>query len=233
MISPSLKTVVKSIIKSVIPTPQKDDNLLPLLQRVRPFTMCEAPALNNLYAQGQRLAKLGILGDVVECGCCNGGSSASIALGLGETKKMFWLYDSFEGLPAPSAVDGKDAEAWVGGCVGSIENVKKALNVARVSESMTVIRKGWFQESFKLPIAQKIALLHIDADWYDSVFLALNTFYDNVVEGGIILLDDFGYWEGCREAYYDFCTQRNLKPLLERAGVAQAFWIKGRSHNRE
>ncbi len=229
----TLKKKVKSLVKSVISPSQKDKGLLPLLKKVRPFTMCEAPALNNLYNQGQRLAKTNIPGDIVECGCCNGGSSASVALGLGDAKRRFWLYDSFEGLPAPKEVDGKDAEKWVGGCVGAVENVKRALSVAGLPENMAVIRKGWFQDTFKQPIADKIALLHIDADWYDSVSLALNTFYDRVSEGGVIVLDDFGYWEGCREAFYDFCKQKNIKPLLERSGVAQAYWIKGKVHNRD
>jgi O-methyltransferase len=63
--------------------------------------------------------------------------------------------------------------------------------------------------------------------------LSLNTFYDLVPDGGIIILDDFGHWEGCREAFYDFIAQRKLKPLLERFGHTQAFWIKERIHNRD
>jgi O-methyltransferase len=48
----------------------------------------------------------------------------------------------------------------------------------------------------------------------------------------VILLDDFDLWEGCREAFYDFAAKRNIKPLLERFGHSQAFWIKGKPHNR-
>jgi O-methyltransferase len=48
-----------------------------------------------------------------------------------------------------------------------------------------------------------------------------------------VILDDFGFWEGCREAFYDFCHQRQEKPLIERVESDQAFWIKGRNHNRE
>ena len=77
-----------------------------------------------------------------------------------------------------------------------------------------------------------IAFLHIDADWYDSVQLALETFYDRVSTGGVIILDDFGHWEGCREAFYDFAADRGIKPLLERFGHTQAYWIKDRTHNR-
>ena len=96
-----------------------------------------------------------------------------------------------------------------------------------------VIRKGWFENTFKMPLPEKIAFLHIDADWYASVTLALDTFYDRVEDGGIIVLDDFGHWEGCRESYYDFVQKKNIKPLLERFGHTIAFWIKGRTHNRD
>ena len=51
-------------------------------------------------------------------------------------------------------------------------------------------------------------------------------------EGGIIVLDDFGFWEGAREGFYDFCEKQGIKPLLERTGPWQAFWRKGYQHNR-
>jgi O-methyltransferase len=60
----------------------------------------------------------------------------------------------------------------------------------------------------------------------------LDNFYKLIPEGGCIVLDDFGYWEGCREAFYDFCLKNNEKPLLERVGTTQAYWIKGRMNNR-
>jgi O-methyltransferase len=68
--------------------------------------------------------------------------------------------------------------------------------------------------------------LHIDADWYDSVFYSLETFYQRVSDGGFIVLDDFGHWEGAREAFYDFCMEHSIKPLIERTGYTQAFWRK-------
>ncbi len=53
-----------------------------------------------------------------------------------------------------------------------------------------------------------------------------------VEDGGVIVLDDFGHWEGCREAFYDFSHQRGIKPLVERFGHTQMFWVKGRTDNR-
>lgn len=77
-----------------------------------------------------------------------------------------------------------------------------------------------------------MAFLHLDADWYDLVLLVLEAFYPLIVAGGCIDLDDFGYWEGCRQALYDFCFKYGGKPLLERTGTSQTYWFKGRGNNR-
>ena len=89
------------------------------------------------------------------------------------------------------------------------------------------------KDTFCQELPPQVCLLHIDADWFESVDLALNTFYDRVTSGGIIVLDDFGHWEGCRRAFYEFAAKRQIHPLLERFGHTQAFWIKDRKHNRE
>jgi O-methyltransferase len=199
---------------------------------VRPYTMGESDALNNLHRLGRHIAQSGLPGDHVECGTFHGGSAAAAAIGFGPGTRTMWLYDSFEGLPEPKAIDGPDAAQWTGGCVGAIEKLNDILTKINVPENRICIRKGWFQDTFVEPLPEKIALLHIDADWYDSVALALDTFYDRVVEGGVIVLDDFGYWEGCRVAFYDFCIKKKIKPLIERCGIAQAWWIKGKDNNR-
>lgn len=213
----------------------KEMRKTPLLREikcVRPYTMGESDSLNNLYRLGRHIAAAGIAGDHVECGTYHGGSAAAAALGFGPGSRAMWLYDSFEGLPKPKEVDGPDAGQWTGECVGAVEMLQKILSKISVPKDRIHVRKGWFQDTFCEPLPEKIALLHIDADWYDSVALALETFHDRVSEGGVIVLDDFGYWEGCREAFYDFCAKKNLKPLLERCGTAQAWWVKGKTHNR-
>ena len=96
-----------------------------------------------------------------------------------------------------------------------------------------VIRKGLFIQTFKQTLPQRIALLHIDGDWYESVLLTLETFYPLVADGGVIILDDFGFWEGCRRAFYEFCRKYRVEPLIERVGDTQAYWIKGKQHQRE
>ena len=95
-----------------------------------------------------------------------------------------------------------------------------------------VFRPGLFAETFTAALPHRVALLHLDCDWYDSVLAGLRTFYPRIPDGGIVVLDDFGFWEGTRRAFYAFCREFDVEPLLEHEGSTQAYWIKGREHNR-
>ena len=195
--------------------------------------MCGGRVLEKHYLLGRDVVARNVTGDFVECGVCNGGSAAAFCALSVAPDGVHGLYDSFEGMPATKEVDGPVATTYVGKCVGSENKVREAMGLVGYSEQSIVIRKGWFEETFAAPLPTSVALLHVDCDWYESVMLSLRTFYDLVPSGGVIVLDDFGHWEGCREAFYDFVLERKLKPLLERFGYTQAFWVKERKHNRE
>jgi len=199
-----------------------DDQLFALLQ---PYTLCSRDRLESVAQLSVHLNSQNIPGDFVECGTYKGGSAALLSRFLNSGRHL-WLYDSFQGMPPTSAKDGEDAANWIGKCVAEISDVKEILGYISAPLEQCHIKPGWFQETFQQPLPEQVALLHCDADWYESVILVLNTFYDRIPKGGCIVLDDFGYWEGCREAFYDFCKQRNEKPLLERVGSTQAYWIK-------
>lgn len=231
-------SIISSIKKTIIRALKSrlDDKLIVPreLEIINSYSMSGLFVLNKLFNLGRFVVKHNIPGDFVECGVYNGGSAAAIAFSLGHSGKKIWLYDSFEGLPdIREELDGIFASNYVGKCVGSEEKVKEALKIVSCNEKNYIIKKGWFENTFKEQLPDKVALLHIDADWYESVKLSLDTFYERVAEGGVIVLDDFGCWEGCRQAFYDFVEERKIKPLLERFGFSQAFWIKGRIHNRD
>ena len=202
-----------------------------LLQQVQNHTLCSPRRLTSLMRICQYLNESKIEGDFVECGTAKGGSAAVISKFL-DQKRHLWLYDSYEGMPETTEKDGEDAKEWIGKCVASVEDVQEVMNLVSTCRSKYTIKKGWFHQTFLDPLPNQIALLHCDADWYESVSIVLETLYPLVSEGGCFVLDDFGYWEGCREAFYDFCTRNQEKPLLERVELDQAYWIKGKSHNR-
>lgn len=219
-----LRWVIRKILARLDPDAK-------LLRQIQDYTLCSAGTLKNLRRLATFINGRDIEGDFVECGTYKGGSAAMLGTVL-TPERHLWLYDSFQGLPDTKPIDGEDAQEKVGSCVASEEDVIQVLTSVGLSSRQYTIRKGWFDQTFRQPLPRQVALLHCDADWYDSVLIVLETFYPLIPEGGCIILDDFGYWEGCREAFYDYCFKHGEKPLLERLGSTQAYWIKGKANNR-
>ena len=206
--------------------PHRSADVDELIMLVRPYTLLDSMRLAVLHGLCQEA--LLVEGEVVECGVCNGGSAAMLAAILRDCPdSTLWLYDVFDDAPPAEAFSSATA-----GYSSSVDTVLQVLRRVDFPLDRAVIRKGMFEETFRQPLPAEIRLLHIDAECYDSVLDALCTFYPLVSEGGIIILDDFGHWEGAREAFYDFCAQQNIRPLLERVGYTQAFWRKDHEHNR-
>ena len=202
-----------------------------LLLMVRPYTMVEDNRLQNLYWLCEQTAGAGIPGAVVECGVCDGGSAAVLGASALNGREL-WLFDTFEGIPEPGPLDGEFARGYSGTMKGSVEIVEKLIARTGFAPERLFLRKGNFSEAFCENLPETIAFLHIDCDWYESVLLCLETLYGRVSAGGVVVLDDFGYWEGARRAFYRFCQTRQVEPLLERVGATQAWWVKGRENNR-
>lgn len=177
-----------------------------------------------------------IPGDIVETGVYVGKSAEAMAKTLVEVQdrtRKVWLYDSWEGMPKPTEVDGERAKGFIGwGKDATMEGVRERLRaVGFDTETQAVFRKGWFNTTFQLEKPSTIAILHADCDWYDSVLLTLETFYDRVMLGGVVIFDDYGIWPGARVAFYRFFNSRGEYPLLERTGPSVAWFIKGKEQN--
>src|SRR6266851_6483086 len=182
----SLRRILSSTVSATTRTRTEDDDLCvpPEIAKLQMYSMTGPRVLTELYILAKDVIARKVAGDFVECGVCNGGSAAAIAHAFKDTDRRVWLYDSFQGLPAPEEVDGPSASDYTGKCVGSEAKVKEAMRIARFSDEHCIIRKGWFQETFQSELPRVVSFLHIDSDWYDSVMLSLVTFYDLVAEGG-------------------------------------------------
>jgi O-methyltransferase len=202
-----------------------------LINKVAGFTLASPGKLRSLMRLCHHLATNNVYGDFVECGVYKGGSAAVLAAHMPPQSRL-WLFDSFRGMPETTDQDGNDAKNWIGKCVASPDDVRDVMRRVCVNEDRFLIREGWFEDSFKKQLPDTVSMLHCDADWYDSVMLTLETFYHRIPQGGCVVLDDFGCWEGCREAFYSFCERHKERPVLERVEYDQAYWIKGKTHNR-
>lgn len=155
-------------------------------------------------------------GAVVECGTWKGGMSAGIAA-LFKDDRDYCLFDSFEGLPVAQDIDGKDrwgqlAKTWQ---AKSRTNLRAEESFAQramlLSGAQNVhIIKGWFNETLPKYSGHPIAILRADGDWYESTMDILTNLYPYVVKGGLIILDDYYYWEGCAKAVHDFLSRNQL-----------------------
>ena len=202
-----------------------------LYRKVRAHTMCSNSRLRALHEGTKYVIKSEIPGAIVECGCARGGSAALMALTLKRfgTRREVWLFDTFAGLPAPTADDPdfEIADAFTGTCVGTIEDVKYLFERLDVESGVHFV-KGLFQDTLASAGTGPIALLHIDGDWYESVRVCLERLYDQVSLGGIIQFDDYGYWQGARKAVDEFLKDRGITRSLRRIDYSGRLLRKSR-----
>jgi O-methyltransferase len=190
------------------------------IHQVKPYTCLSRERLIGLYEAIQTVNTEGIQGDIAECGVCLGGSAAMLAL-VDAQHRDLWLFDSFQGMPQPTAADPPEAKDHVGKEAGSVREVREFLNSCGVASPVTFV-EGWYEQTLPCAEPALIAVLHVDCDWYASVKRVLETMWDKVVPGGFIQLDDYGHWSGARKAVDEFLAGRGIKPefkVLDYTGI--------------
>lgn len=201
---------------------------IPTIRRIHGYTMQTIAGAYQMHDHLAELARNNIQGAVVETGCWKGGLGAYMALSGRET----WLFDSFEGLPKLTEKDMEIAKAkglplhTVTGYIAISDTYAREI-AANLGVQPHII-KGWFNETlpkYKTEIGP-IAVLRLDGDTYSSTEQALNVLYESVVPGGIIVVDDYYDFKGCREALYDFFKKNNINPALQHYPFGRAYFRK-------
>jgi O-methyltransferase len=176
------------------------------------------------------IIKVGVPGDLVECGVWRGGASflmARVLKSSGTLDRKVWLFDSFEGLPPPESIDGGKALSWAAdtgsrfyydNCRATIDEVQQTANQLGLAP-YTKLVKGWFDETLPAnrDLVGPVAILLIDSDWHTSVKCCLDNLYDYVVPGGYVVVDDYYTWSGCAIAVHEFLGERRLAHGLRSA----------------
>jgi hypothetical protein len=203
-------------------------DLAPTLAKVRPLTMVPLESLVELAHLVRAVLAFDIPGDFVECGAWCGGASflmADLLRRAGVRNRRVWLFDSFEGLPPPKAIDGPAARAYAqntgspeyfDNCRASFAAVKRSaadLGLAGYTECV----KGWFDQT--LPAKRRqigpIAILRIDGNWHASVRCCLDNLYGQVVDGGFVILHTYYTYDGCAIAAHEFLGAHRLAHPVE------------------
>lgn len=192
------------------------------------YSMTSSRRARTLARASRTVTGEGVAGAIVDCGVWNGGST--IILGTNAPDREVWAFDSFEGLPAPSQVDGEKSFDHVGDCLGSEDMLRRGFAATNDPARLHVV-KGWFDQTFPAAAAEigPIAVLHADGDWYDSVKLTLETFYDQISPGGFVVIDDYGHWIGAKKATDEFRAAIGEVAPLQAADYSGRYWRKPRS----
>ena len=218
------------------------DRMDELIREVRRHSVVPYDRLRRLAEQVWWLAvDEQVPGAFVECGVWRGGASFLMARVLqeaGVTDRRVWMFDSFAGLPEPTAPDGErvtqrwhdpDAARNFSHLVVTEDGVRQSARSLGV-DGLCEIRAGWFADVLPRVAAEigPIALLRIDCDLYEPVLQCLELLYDQVSEGGMVLFDDYYSFPGCAIAVHEFLGARRVPyPLVARPELWIAWMRKG------
>lgn len=186
------------------------------------LTFLERMALKDLSKLVIQIERQNMPGAIVEAGCALGGSAIVLASAK-KPERPLYVYDVFGMIPPPSEKDDADVheryETIASGKAvghgegdtyyGYVENLQQQVedNFARIGypigEHNTHLVKGLFQDTMQ-ELSEPVALAHIDGDWYDSVYTCLSELAPKLVVGGVLVIDDYEAWSGCRKAVDDY-----------------------------
>ena len=212
---------------------------------VMSHTMLPLSRLASLWAQVRHVDRHSIAGSLVECGVWKGGAAGLMALAHLHNQtppsRDLHLFDSWEGMPEPRAeVDGQRASNYasgqasgalkpVGQCLSSMVEASDLLDVTiGYPRNLLHYYKGWFQETIakNARSLEPIALLRLDGDWYDSTKICLEELYPRVSKNGVVVIDDYWDWAGCRLAVDEFIAGLPTPIRLHNVEHSCPYWIK-------
>lgn len=198
--------------------------------KYRDYTMVRRKKFINNLMLASRVQD--VPGCVVECGVWRGGMSAGMAEVLGPNRH-YYLFDSFEGLPPATAIDGPKALQWqknttsptyYDNCSAEMEFASRAMAMSPATR--VTFKKGWFSETLRDFVPEEgIAVLRLDGDWYDSTLQCLEALYKHVVRGGIVIIDDYYMWDGCSKAVHDFLSAHRLPARIRQTGMSVCYIV--------
>ena len=214
-----------------------------LFDQCKPYTMTSIERMYALYQAVRHIARYNIEGCLVECGVWRGGSAMLMALTLlkyGKANRPLYLYDTYEGMSAPTDKDvtirGANAAdllqreekantasgIW---CYADLDDVRQ--NLARTGYPSELLHfvKGKVEDTLPAQMpTEPIALLRLDTDWYESTKHELEHLYPRLVANGPIIIDDYGHWQGCQKAVDEYFTNRPV--LFSRVDYTSIMGVK-------
>ncbi len=191
-------------------------------KQVSPYTMTSVERGFALYNAVKFISEKNVPGNIVESGVWRGGSSMLIALTLmklNDTDRDLYLFDTYEGMPEPQVVDvdlygksakqqlndacskNKDEAIWA---YAELDDVVNNMGKTGYPENKVHFIKGDVCQTAPQTVTRPLSLLRLDTDWYASTKAELRHFYPRLNQNGVLILDDYGHWQGARKAVDEF-----------------------------
>ncbi|GAB2946227.1 hypothetical protein GCM10023080_000850 [Streptomyces pseudoechinosporeus] len=208
-----------------------DDTAKDIIRAVSPYTMTSPERLNALILATRYVSRHNIAGDIVECGVWRGGSMQAAArtlLSLHDTGRHLYLFDTFEGMPAPTDKDLRRDGEFAGDllarqdrsrpiwAVATLEDVKEGFERIPYPADRVHFVQGLVEDTIPAAAPERISILRLDTDWYASTRHELEYLYPRLVSGGVLLIDDYGWWQGSKCAVDEFLEKTGARLLLLR-----------------
>lgn len=197
------------------------------------YTMSSMARLVNTLKACQYVVHNNIPGDFVECGVWRGGNGilAQKVFKLLNSKRKVWMFDTFEGMTAPTDLDveqhtqveakreflSKQTKTHNEWCYASLDDVRKNCIQSGLDLEEFRFIKGDVCQSlrFNENLPAKISVLRLDTDWYESTKSELEILYPKLTNRGVLIIDDYGYWEGARKAVDEYFSTKDYRPLFD------------------
>jgi O-methyltransferase len=229
-----------SIGVGVEPVSDVEPAFFEIYRKCQDQTLTPFKEMYSMYEAACYVTKAGIAGDFVECGVWKGGSSMIAALAFlqcnSSTRKLY-LYDTYEGMPdigshdedtgaSPFQLAMNITTLLRGGHSGvfyaPLEEVRRNMQSTGYPSAQVVLVKGMVENTLPAQAPEQISLLHLDSDLYESTYHELTHLFPRLVNGGVLIIDDYGSWKGSRKATDQYFEEQGIKMFLKRAGSTGA-----------
>lgn len=196
-------------------------------------TMIGLKRLDNLQYCVEQVIKNNIPGDLIETGVWRGGATIfmrAILKVYGVTDRKVWVADSFEGLPKADEEkypqDRGDKHHTYKELAVSLKQVKQNFEKYGLLDEQVSFLKGWFKDTLPTTRIEKLAIVRLDGDMYESTVVALKNLYHKLSVGGFLIVDDYGAVKGCKAAVHDFRKERAIKEEIIQIDWGGIYWQK-------
>jgi O-methyltransferase len=193
-------------------------------------TMVGMRRLQQLQDAVETVLREQVPGDLIETGVWRGGASIfmrAILAAHGDTIRTVWVADSFQGLPTPdpAAYPGDTGVDWWDDAdlVIPLDQVKENFRRYGLLDEQVRFLPGWFRDTLPTAPIERLAVLRLDGDLYESTIVALESLYPKLTPGGFVIVDDYAL-PTCRQAVDDFRDARGIREPMEHVDWTGAHW---------